>query len=117
MSLILNKKIHYNYEILEKKEAGLELLGSEVKSIRNRQGNIDASYITIRGGEAFLMNADIPPYQSNNQAGAHERNRMRKVLLNKKELEHFSSEEEKNGLTIVPVSLYNKGTKIKLEIA
>jgi SsrA-binding protein len=116
MSLIVNKKAHFNYEILEKYEAGIELLGSEVKSIRNKQGNIDSAYVIIRGGEVFLINADIPPYQIANKTGVHERIRNRKLLLNKKEVLKFETSDQK-GLTVVPISLYSKGPKIKVEIA
>lgn len=117
MSLVTNKKVGFNYEILEKFECGIELLGSEVKSIRNKQGNIDAAFVTIRGGEAYLHNSDIPAFQAKNLPPEFERIRIRKILLKKKELDYLAREEEKKGLTIVPISLYNKGTKIKIEIA
>lgn len=114
---VLNKKIGFNYEILEKFETGIELLGFEVKSIKNNQGDIESAYVLIRGNEAFLMGADIPPYQAGNTPDSYERMRNRKLLLTKKEIEKLGKEGDKKGLTIVPVSLYNKGTKIKVSIA
>ncbi len=117
MSLIVNKKAHFNYEILEKYEAGIELVGSEVKSIRNKQGNIDGAYIIIRGGEVFLISSDIPPYQVTQKTGGHERLRTRKLLLNKKEILKLTVDEQEKGLTIIPISFYSKGPKIKVEVA
>ena len=121
MSLIVNKKAHFNYEILDKFEAGIELLGFEVKAIKNKQGNIESAYVVVRGGEAFLVNAEIPPYQSANTPASYEKNRNRKLLLTKKEISLIANEESKKGLTIIPISLYNKivkkGGKIKVELA
>ena len=117
MSLIQNKKANFNYEILEKFEAGLELLGFEVKAIKNKQGNIDSAYVVVRGGEAFLIGSDIPPYQGKNTPPSYERSRNRKLLLTKKEIAHIADEENKKGLTIVPISFYNKANKIKVEVA
>lgn len=117
MSLIQNKKVHFNYEIIEKFEAGLELLGFEVKAIKGKLGNIDSAYVVVRGGEAFLIGVDIPPYQGKNTPASYERMRNRKLLLTKKEIAHIADEETKKGLTIVPISLYNKGVKIKVELA
>jgi len=121
MSLIVNKKAHFNYEILDKFEAGIELLGFEVKAIKNKQGNIESAYVVVRGGEAFLVNAEIPPYQSANTPASYEKSRNRKLLLTKKEISLIANEESKKGLTIIPISLYNKivkkGGKIKVELA
>ena len=117
MSLIRNKKVGLNYEILEKFEAGIELLGFEVKAIKNGQGNIESSYVIIRGNEAFLVGVDIPPYQTKNTPTSYERTRNRKLLLTKKEILQIANEEKKKSLTIVPISFYNKGTKIKVELA
>lgn len=116
MSYILNKKAKFNYEILETLEAGIELTGSEVKSVKNKQGNIDASYAIIRGGEAFLIGADIPPFQGSNVPSGYDRMRNRKLLLSKKEIRELAEREQSKGLTLVPVSLYNKGVKIKVEL-
>ena len=66
MALIENKKVHFNYEIIEKYEAGMELLGVEVKSLRAKHGSLEGSHIIVRGGEAFLVGATIQPYQAGN---------------------------------------------------
>lgn len=114
--LIQNKKAHFDYEILEKFTAGIELLGFEVKALRNRQGSLEGSYVTVRGGEAYLMNANIPPFQPNNTPKDYDPVRNRRILLTKKEIATVASTEKKKGLTIVPISVYNHGRKIKLEI-
>ncbi|MEK7184746.1 MAG: SsrA-binding protein SmpB [Patescibacteria group bacterium] len=116
-SLIYNKKISLDFEILEKFEAGIELIGPEVKSLRNNQGSLLGSHVTIRGGEAFIIAMNIPPYQIKNTAENYDPKRNRKILLKKIELNRLASLEVKKGLTIVPVSMYNKGRKIKVEIA
>jgi len=117
MSLVQNKKAHFNYEILEKYEAGIELLGFEVKSLKGGQGSLEGSYIKIRGGEAFITSMNIPPYQVNNTPKEYDSMRSRKLLLTKKEIEELEKTEQKQGLTIIPISVYNKGRKIKLELA
>lgn len=116
-TFIKNKKATFNYEILEKFEAGIELFGYEVKSIKNGHGNIEGSHITVRGGEAFLLNANIPPYQQANTPKDYNPERNRRLLLTKKELVELTNLEEKKGLTIVPISMYNKKNRIKVEIA
>lgn len=117
MSLIQNKKARFNYEILEKYEAGIELLGFEVKSIRAGQGSLEGAHVTIRGGEAFVTSMNIPPYQPKNTPKEYEPERVRRLLLTKKEIEKLAEAEAQKGLTIVPISVYNKGSKIKIEIA
>jgi SsrA-binding protein len=117
MTLTTNRKAHFNYEILEKLEAGIELLGHEVKSVQKGQVNLEGAHITIRGNEAFLVGATISPYQPNNLTEDYDPARNRKLLLTKKELTSLEKTESEKGLTIVPISMYNKGRKIKLEIA
>ncbi len=114
--LIQNKKVHFDYEILEKFTAGIELLGLEVKALRNRQGSLEGSYVTVRGGEAYLMHATISPFQPNNTPKSYDPVRNRKLLLTKKELRSLAATEGKKGLTIIPISVYNHGRKIKVEI-
>ncbi|MFM2357546.1 MAG: hypothetical protein RJA61_283 [Candidatus Parcubacteria bacterium] len=115
--LITNKKAHFNYEIVEKLDAGIELLGVEVKSIRAHQGSLEGSHITIRGNEAYLINSEIPPFQQANTPAGYEPRRHRKLLLTKAEIEKLGETEHTKGLTIVPISVYNRGKKIKVEIA
>lgn len=116
-TFIQNKKVGLKYEILEKLEAGIKLLGFEVKAIKNKKGSLDGSHITIRGGEALLLNVNIPPYQVNNTPNNYDPERHRRLLLNKKEISHLTGLEEQRGLTIIPISVYNKGRKIKVGIA
>ena len=116
MALVENKKAHLNYEILEEYEAGLELLGGEVKALRAKQGSLDGSHITVRGGEAYLIGASIPPYQSGNTPADYEPTRNRKLLLTKKEIAVLGAHESQKGLTIVPLRVYNKGRHLKLAL-
>src|SRR3989338_6128800 len=115
--LIQNKKAGFNYEFLEKLNAGIELFGFEVKSIRAKLGSLEGAYVIVRGNEAFLVNAYIPAYQPKNAPKGYDEKRNRKLLLTKKEIEMIAASEAKKGLTIVPISVYNKGRKIKVELA
>jgi len=117
MSFIVNKKIRLDYEILEKLEAGIELYGFEVKAVKNKEGSLAGSYVIVRGGEVYLTNMNIPPYQPKNTPENYDPVRPRKLLLTKKEIRSLASSEAKAGLTIVPISVYNKGRKIKVEVA
>lgn len=112
-----NKKAFFNYEILEKFEAGLVLLGGEVKSIRNNHYSLQGAYITVEDEEAWLVKAMIAPYQPKNMSGQYNPERKRKLLLNKKELQYLQGKTKEKGLTIVPLKVYNKHGQIKLEIA
>jgi SsrA-binding protein len=113
--LIHNRKASFNYEILERFQAGIELLGSEVKSLRRGQGTLDGAYATVRGGEAYITGMTIPPYQPNNNAKSYDPARNRRLLLTKAEIMKLAALER--GLTIVPISVYNSKRKIKIEIA
>jgi len=112
-----NRKARFDYEILEKYEAGIELLGVEVKSVRNGQMSLEGAFVVVRGGEAFLINANIPSYQPNNTSKDYDPLRNKKLLLTKKEIATLAGSEKNKSLTIVPISVYNKGRKIKVEIA
>jgi SsrA-binding protein len=116
MSLIENKKAYFNYEILEKLDAGIELFGFEVKALRNGQGSLEGTHVTVRGNEAFIIGMNIPPYQTANTPKDYEPTRNRKLLLTKKEILSLIGTEKQKGLTIVPISVYNKGRKLKLSI-
>ncbi len=117
MALTENKKAHFNYDILEKYEAGIELFGFEVKSIKAGHASLDGSYAIIRGGEIYILGSKVPPYQAGNTPKDYDPERLRKVLLTKAEIRKLSDKTENSGLTIVPISMYNKGGKIKVEIA
>jgi len=112
-----NRKARFNYEILEKYEAGIELFGTEVKSVRDGRMSLDGAFVIIRGREAFLINANIPPYQSNNTPNDYDPLRNKKLLLTKKEIAALAGSEKNKSLTIIPMSVYNKNRKIKIEIA
>jgi len=116
-SLIYNKKIGMDYEILETFEAGIELFGFEVKSIRAKQGSLLGAHVTVRGGEAYLIASNIPSYQEKNTPLGYNPRRNRRLLLTKPEIHKLGSLEAKKGLTIVPISMYNKQKKVKVEIA
>lgn len=116
MSLIKNDKISFDYTILEEIEAGLELLGLEVKSLRAGQGSLKGARVVARGGEAYLVGATIPAWQVLNAPKEYDPMRTRRLLLNKKQIAQVSSAEGQDGLTIVPLSVYNKGRNLKLSI-
>ena len=115
--LIRNKKITLNFKILEEYTAGVELLGLEVKSLRNKQGSLEGSHITVRGNEAYLIGAFIPPYQPNNTEKGYDPERNRRLLLNKKEIRELGKLESQKGLTVAPISMYNSKNLIKLKLA
>jgi len=112
----VNKRAGFDYEILETFEAGMELKGFEVKSIASGRVNTTGSYAIIRGGEAWIVNLDIPPYQPQNTPEGYDPKRTRKLLLQKKEIEHLIGRTKEKGLTIVPMKMYNKNSKIKIEL-
>lgn len=116
-NLIEHKKATFDYELLEQFEAGMQLFGTEVKSLRAHHGKLEGAHITVRGGEAFLINSEIPPFQAANTKGEYDPKRNRRLLLTKKELAELARAEEQAGLTIVPISMYNKGRVIKLRLA
>jgi len=112
-----NKKARFDYEVIEKYECGIELLGTEVKAVRGGQMSLVGAFVIVRGGEAYLINANIPPYQVKNTPVDYDPLRNRKLLLTKKEIGELGGSEKNKSLTIVPISVYNKGRKIKIEIA
>lgn len=114
VALIEHKKARLDYEILEEYEAGLELLGGEVKSLRGGQGKLEGSHAIFRGGEAYLVGMFVPPYQPANTQEGYDPSRTRKLLLTKKELAVLAGLEGQKGLTIVPLRVYNKGRNLKV---
>ena len=117
MDYTSNKKVYANYTMRDKFEVGIELLGHEVKSVRKGMVALSGSFVAIRGGEAYLLGATISPYQPNNVSSSYKKDRPRKLLLHKKELSELIGYSQQRGLTILPLRMYNKGAKIKLEIA
>ncbi|MCL5782127.1 MAG: SsrA-binding protein SmpB [Patescibacteria group bacterium] len=118
MNMLLDhKKVRFNYEIADTFEAGIELSGIEVKSLRMGRGSLDGAYVIIRGGETYLVNAFIPPYQENNTPRDYEPRRNRRLILTKNEIKKLSNVDEGKNLTIVPVSMYTKNNRIKVEVA
>ena len=109
-----NRKAFHEYHILETFEAGVQLRGSEVKSIREGKASLKQAYILIRKGEAWLRGTHIPTYSHTGFEG-HEPVRDRKLLLHKKEIQRINSKLAEKGLTAVPTKLYFKGGLIKLE--
>ncbi|MCX6702291.1 MAG: SsrA-binding protein SmpB [Candidatus Wolfebacteria bacterium] len=116
MSIAENKRAYFDYSILETYEAGIELLGFEVKAIKSGRMNLGGSFVVLRGGEAWLLNADIPPYQPLNTPEDYDSKRTRKLLLKKSELEGLIGRTKEKGLTLIPLKAYTKNHRIKLEI-
>ena len=114
-TLVQNRQARFNYEILEKVEAGIALEGTEVKSIREGKANIKEAYADIRSGEAWLIGAHISPYSHGNITN-HDPLRERKLLLNAVEIHRLQSKVMEKGLTLVPLRLYLKGRLVKLEL-
>jgi SsrA-binding protein len=113
--LAKNKKAYFNYQILEKFGAGISLLGQEVKSIKTRGVNLAGSYITIKGEEVFWVGAVIPAYQPKNAPPDYNPERSRKLLLKKSEIKYLIGKVKQKGLTLMPLKVYTKNGKIKLE--
>lgn len=112
-----NSKVLYDYEVLKRFSAGMELLGTEVKSIREGKMNLRGSFVAVRGGEVYLVGADIPPYQPKNAPEDYDPSRAKKILLSQAEIKELEDAEGTKGLTIVPISVYNKGRFLKIDVA
>ncbi len=110
-----NRKAFFDYKILEKFEAGIVLLGIEVKSIKLGRTNLAGSYVVFRGDNPYLIGAKIPPYQPNNTPDYYNPERTRKLLLQKSEINYLNGKAHQQGLTFIPLKLYTKNGKIKLE--
>lgn len=117
VNLIDNNKAKFDFEFQEFFEAGIELLGFEVKSLRTHKANLEGAYVIIRGGEAYIMNLLIPAYQEKNTPKDYEPRRTRRLLLNKKEIGQLATFSETKGLTIIPISMYIKNGFIKVKLA
>lgn len=112
---IINRKAPYDYTIIDRIEAGLSLLGSEVKSLRAGHGKLEGAYVKIANGEVYLINAQIMPYTYARPNG-YDPKRTRKLLLHKREVISLQSKLDSAKLTLIPLSWYTKGPQIKLEI-
>ena len=115
-TLAENRKARFDYEILETYEAGMVLTGQEVKSIKAGHANLTGSYALIKPEGAVLLNASIPAFQIKNAPADYKPDRTRQLLLNKKEIEYLLGKAKEGGLTIVPLSIYDKGRRIKVAI-
>jgi SsrA-binding protein len=111
-----NKKALHDYFIVQKFEAGLALTGTEVKALRDGKANLKDAYVIFKEGEAYLFGAHISPYSHGNLQN-HEPERLRKLLLHKNEIEKLRVQTVEKGLSVVPLRLYFKGSRVKTEIA
>jgi SsrA-binding protein len=110
-----NRKAYHDYQIEETLEAGIALLGTEVKSLREGKANLKDSYVILKGGEAFLLNCHISPYSRGNIAN-HEPLRTRKLLLHRKEIDRLGGKAAAKGYTLIPLKIYFKDSFAKVEI-
>ncbi len=111
-----NRKARHNYAIEETYEAGISLVGSEVKTLRGGKASLQDAYAVIRDGEVFLLGVHIPPYAQASIQN-HDPTRIRKLLLHKEEIRRLIGKINEKGLTLVPLRLYFKGNKVKAELA
>ena len=110
-----NKKALFDYEVLEKFEAGLVLFGQEVKSIKTGHINLSGTYVTLKGEEPYLVGVRVPPYQPNNAGADYNETRERKLLLNKKEIDYLLGKIKTKGFSLIPLKIYENNGRIKLE--
>jgi len=115
-TVCLNRRARFEYEILETFEAGMVLVGTEVKSLRQGQASIKEAFADIVGGEAFLVDSHIPPYVLGNIHN-HEPKRRRKLLLGKREIQRLGSKTAEKGLTLIPLRIYFRKGLAKVELA
>lgn len=115
-TVVTNRRARFEYELLDRVEAGIVLSGTEVKSVREGNISLQEAYAQERGGELWLEGCSIAPYRQGN-INNHESVRPRKLLLHRKELRRIIARVAEKGLTIVPVSVYFKGPRLKVEIA
>lgn len=114
--IVVNKRASFDYEILETCEAGIELKGFEVKSVKSGRFGINGTYAVIRNNEAWLINADIPPYQPKNSPSDYDPKRTRRLLLHNEEIKTLTGRIQEKGLTLTPLKVYIKNGRVKLEI-
>jgi SsrA-binding protein len=114
--LAQNKKAYFDYQILEKFEAGISLIGQEVKAIKTGRISLKGSYALLKRGEVFLLGCNIPPYQPQNAPKDYNPERPRKLLLTNKEIKELIGKTKEKGLTLVPLRVYTKNGFIKVEL-
>ena len=115
MSITVNRQARHEYFVLETYECGIELFGTEIKSIRNGSVNLKESWADIQNGEVFVYGMHISPYEKGNIFN-RDPFRVRKLLLHKKEINKLLGKIKQDGLTLIPLSLYYKGQRVKLEL-
>lgn len=109
-----NRRARFDYEILDTYEAGIELLGLEVKAVKTGRGNLTGSFAVVKNNEVFLLNANIPAYQPKNAPKDYDPLRSRKLLLKKSEIKELLGKTAQKGLTLIPLKMYNKNGRVKL---
>jgi SsrA-binding protein len=112
---IFNRRANYDYEILEKFEGGLVLKGYEVKAIKTGKASLKGAYVVVQNNEVFLINAHISPYQKANTPNNYQPDQTRKILLHKSEIKSLIGKTKQKGLTLVPIKMYTKKGRIKLQ--
>jgi len=110
-----NRKAHFDYEVLDKYEAGLVLQGQEVKSIKGGHMNLNGSYVVFTQGQPVLIGAKVPPYQPKNTPESYNPEQSRKLLLSKKEIDYLYGKSQEKGFALIPLKVYDKSGRIKLE--
>lgn len=116
-TLVDNRKAFFDYEIIETFEAGVELLGFEVKALKGGRGSLAGARVLIRGGEAFMISTDIPPYQAKNTPTDYIPDRPRRLLLTGKEIATLGGIEARKGFSLIPLEIYTKSNRIKVKVA
>ncbi len=114
--LARNKRAFFDYEILEKYEAGIVLRGHEVKAVKSGRISLGGSYAQVKGSKVLLLGADVPPYQPMNTPSGYEPDRTRQLLLTESEIKELTGKVKESGLTLVPLRAYIKGRLIKIEL-
>jgi len=110
-----NRQATHEYSILETFEAGIELQGTEVKALRAGRTQLREGYVRVEGGQAWLLQVHISPYEKGNRSN-HQPDRRRRLLLHRREIEYLEGKVRQQGLTLIPLRLYLRGNRIKLEI-
>jgi len=111
-----NRRARFDYRILETTEAGIELKGHEVKAVKTGHISLGGSFIVIKNNQAWLVNADVPPYQPANTPAGYDSKRTRRLLLSAAQIKTLTGRIKEKGLTLMPLRVYNKGRLLKVEI-